>query len=131
MTAVELLIELRERGAIIEANGDRLRIDVPEGIVTPELREALIEHKAQVLALITINENEIAWRVTAMLPQIPTTGPVPFLVARKNVETGPNCCHSCGDSLNDGLGYICGPCSRAKHQALEIAINKRCDAVVN
>jgi hypothetical protein len=131
MTAVELLSELRGRGAIIEANGDHLRIEAPKVTVTPELREALLEHKAQVLALISITEDEIAWRVTAMLPQIPMVGPIPFLVARKDIETGLNCCHSCGDFLNDGLGYICGPCSRAKHRALEIAISKRCDGVIN
>ena len=52
MTAVELITELRERGVLIETNGERLRIDAPKGTVTPELREALVLHKAEVLVLL-------------------------------------------------------------------------------
>jgi hypothetical protein len=131
MNASKLIEELRSRGVVVEASGDRLRVDAPKGVVTEELREALAEHKTEVMALITITEEEIAWRVAAMLPQIPDSGPFPFLVARKDFDCVPNSCHSCGDPLNDNPGYICGPCSRAKHRALEIAIGKRCDGVVN
>ena len=131
MNAAKLIEELRSRGVVVEAAGDRLRVDAPKGAVTPELREALAEHKTEVMALITITEEEIAWRVAAMLEQIPASGPFPFLVARKDVVTSPNSCHSCGDLLKDCAGYVCGPCSRAKHRALEIALSRRSDAVVN
>ncbi len=67
---------------------------------------------------IPTNDPDISWRVEAMLAQIPDSGPFPFLTASQGVETGPNCCHSCGDFLKDGPGYICGPCSRAKNLAL-------------
>lgn len=43
MNAAELLVELRARGVVIEASGDRLKVDAPKGIVTPELREALAD----------------------------------------------------------------------------------------
>lgn len=131
MTVMEILNELHSRGVTVEAAGDRLRVDAPKGAVTPELREALAERKTEVLALITVTEKDVAWRVAAMLEQIPDIGPFPFLVARNGFACGPNCCHSCGDSLSDDPGYVCGPCSRAKHRALEIALSKRCDATIN
>ena len=129
MNADQLLGELRARGVVLEAAGDRLRVDAPRGAITPELREALTAHKAEVLALLAVPDKEIAWRVEAMLPQIPGNGAIPFLVAREAVEPSSNCCHSCGDSMNGVSGYVCGPCSRAKDQALEIALNKRSEAI--
>ena len=122
--AYELLIELRSRGVLIEPAGDRLKVDAPKGAITTELRDALAACKSEVLAILIVDDVEINWRVKAMLPQIPDKGPIPFLVARSEIHTGLNCCHSCGDSLNDNPGYICGACSRAKHRALEIAMSK-------
>ena len=125
MNAAELIIELEARGAQIEATGDRLRVDAPKGAITLELREALAACKAEVLAILNIPDDEIAWRIKAMLPQIPDVGPIPFLVAKPMEAIEPNCCHSCGDCLNGINGYVCGPCSQAKHQAIEIAFSKR------
>jgi hypothetical protein len=125
MNAAELIIELETRGVLIEAAGGRLRVDAPKGVITPELREALAACKAEVLAILNTPEDEIEWRVEAMLPQIPDIGPIPFLVARPTEAIGANCCHSCGDSLNGTAGYVCGPCGQAKHRALEIAFSKR------
>jgi len=67
-------------------------------------------------------DEDVAWRVEAMLPQIPDSGPIPFLVARQTEERRSNCCHSCGDSIEGYSGYRCGPCSRATNQAIEIAM---------
>lgn len=125
MNAAELLSTLRESGVSLETAGDRLIVDAPKGAVTPELKEALSTHKSEILAILNIAENEIAWRVEVMLPQIPNAGPLPFLVAKKGLEFDPNTCHSCGEVLENGSGYICGYCSRAKHQAIEIAMSKR------
>ena len=123
MNAAELLIELRARGVVIEAAGDRLKVDAPKGVVTPELREALAEHKIEVLALITVTEKEIAWRVAAMLPQIPDHGPIPFLVAREAVEPQAGCCLSCGEVLAADDRYRCTPCGRAANLALELVMS--------
>lgn len=122
MTAIELLAQLRGRGVIIEAKGERLRVEAPKGAMTPELREALTAHKLEVLALTTIAEDEIAWRVAAMLPQIPNSGPVPFLIARQVANAEPGGCHSCGEPLMTDNSYRCGPCSRAVNLALERAL---------
>ena len=52
MNAAELLAELNRRGVALEAVGDRLRYDAPKGALTPELRAAMAEHKAELLELI-------------------------------------------------------------------------------
>lgn len=124
MNAVELFTELISRGVDLEVEGERLKVDAPKGAVTLELREALTTHKSEVLALLRAYDDEVRWRVKAMLPQIPDWGAIPFLVARKMERIGLGCCPSCGDPLNGTTGYICGPCCQAKHRALDIAFNK-------
>ena len=52
MTADETLAELHRRGVILEPNGDRLRYRAPQGALTPELREAMAEHKGEILSTI-------------------------------------------------------------------------------
>ena len=52
MTALDLLTKLRSCGVAIEANGDRLKIDAPKGVITPELREALATNKTEIIALL-------------------------------------------------------------------------------
>lgn len=51
MTLMGLLIHLRASKVRLEPNGDRLRVDAPEGALTPELRQAIREHKPELLAL--------------------------------------------------------------------------------
>ena len=54
MTAVTLLEELRQLGASVAVvDGSRLRIEVPRGRVTPQLRESLTRHKGELLALLS------------------------------------------------------------------------------
>ena len=52
MNGKDFLEEMRQRGVLLEAKGDRLRIDAPEGIITPELLTMLTEHKAAVLEIL-------------------------------------------------------------------------------
>jgi hypothetical protein len=53
MSAQELLTQLRAIGVEINASGDdRLVIDAPKGSITPELRAALGEHKAELLQIL-------------------------------------------------------------------------------
>jgi hypothetical protein len=124
MNVAELLVELKARGVMVEAAGGRLRVDAPKGAVTPDLREALAECKAEVLAMLTIDEGEIAWRVKAMLVQIPAAGPIPFLIARADFQSHDGCCLSCGEMLNTDDLYRCALCSRAANKALELAMMK-------
>jgi hypothetical protein len=52
MSAVGLLADLRQRGVILTATGDRLQIDAPVGVLTESNRAALREHKAELLMLL-------------------------------------------------------------------------------
>lgn len=49
MTAVELLVELKQRGVQLRAEDGRLCYR-PKNVVTPELREAMVQHKGALLA---------------------------------------------------------------------------------
>ena len=54
MTKAEaLLAQLNAHGVLIEANGNNLRIDAPQGAITPELLESLKERKDDILKLIS------------------------------------------------------------------------------
>ncbi len=51
MTATALLSELKSRGVILEAKGDKLAF-WPRGKVTPDLKAEIIRYKAEILALL-------------------------------------------------------------------------------
>lgn len=123
MTASELLTALRDKGIRLEARGNKLRY-YPASAVEPELREVLAAHKTEVLALLKASDEEIAWRIKAMLPQIPDTGPIPLLIARAGIETRRGQCVSCGNLLQPSDGFVCTLCGRAKNLALEMAMSK-------
>jgi TubC N-terminal docking domain len=53
MTPVELVTTLRCDDVILTACGDRLRVDAPEGVLSDELRQAIRQHKAALLAMLT------------------------------------------------------------------------------
>lgn len=69
------------------------------------------------------SDEDIEWRVQAMLPQVPDSGPVPFLIAREAVEPQAGCCLSCGEPLGLDDRYRCTPCGRAANLALELAMS--------
>ncbi len=50
MTAGGWLAVLRARGILVTAVEDRLRVDAPRGILTPEVRRALVARRAEILA---------------------------------------------------------------------------------
>ena len=50
MSAAALLARLYNAGATVTVNGDKLHVDAPNGVLTPELRGELREHKAELLA---------------------------------------------------------------------------------
>lgn len=52
MTADVLLTELRNRGAALTVVGDRLRVEAPVGVLSPEIRTALAAYKAELLSLL-------------------------------------------------------------------------------
>lgn len=50
MTVLELLENLKKRGVDLAPAGESLRYRAPAGALTPDLRQALAAHKAEVLA---------------------------------------------------------------------------------
>jgi hypothetical protein len=53
MTAGALLSDLREAGVVLTLSGpDHLKVDAPKGVITPELRDALVKHKPELLKLV-------------------------------------------------------------------------------
>jgi hypothetical protein len=53
MTASDLHRRLWDLGVRLSAVEGRLRVDAPVGVVTPEIRAALAEHKPAILAILT------------------------------------------------------------------------------
>jgi len=53
MNANLLLDKLKRRGIALAANGDRLTIEAPKGALTDELRQALMDHKPELLGLLS------------------------------------------------------------------------------
>ena len=49
MTAAELIRSLRDRGVTVDVAQDRLRVDAPKGVLTDEVRDALVRLKPDVL----------------------------------------------------------------------------------
>ena len=52
MTAMAILEAASQRGILLEARGGELRYRAPRGSLTPELRETLRQHKAEILAVL-------------------------------------------------------------------------------
>lgn len=54
MTAPALLERLKAHGASVEADGDRLKLAAPPGVLRPPLLEELASHKAEILQLLEL-----------------------------------------------------------------------------
>jgi hypothetical protein len=54
VNALRLYHDLKARGAILEAQGERLKVDAPAGVLTEEHKAALNEFKPKLLKLLSI-----------------------------------------------------------------------------
>jgi hypothetical protein len=130
MTAAAGLLRLAaEQGVEISRVGDRLRVR-PAAAISPALRECLLAAKGELLRLVpeAATQEAVAWRLHAMLAQIPESGPiVGILTARDGAwpADGEHCI-SCGDSVPAvapgrgafGARMRCDACSEAAAQAV-------------
>ncbi len=124
MSAPDILAELHRRGIELTAEGDRLRFR-PQVAVTPELRAAMVEHKADLIRLLG-PDDEVAWRIAAMRPQVPPTGAILVLLARPEAKYAPEgTCVSCGDPLVIGRRIRCAPCVTAVEWVLNDVRERR------
>lgn len=74
MSAAEIIHELRQAGVIIEARGDRLHVEAPKGLLTPERREVLRAHKAELLVRLARRDERVM--VAYSLAKAPHLRPV-------------------------------------------------------
>ena len=56
MTVLELLAQVKNLGAEMSVQGSNLVIDAPLGVITQELREAMVENKAEILAQLLLDQ---------------------------------------------------------------------------
>ncbi|MCW6050903.1 amino acid adenylation domain-containing protein [Lyngbya sp. CCAP 1446/10] len=68
-----LLNSLSNQGIKLSTNGSSLEIDAPKGAITPELRNSLIEHKAELILLLRQNS------LSASSTSLPVIKPAPDL----------------------------------------------------
>lgn len=52
MTSEALLAELEQLNVKISLAGDKLHVDAPAGVLTPELKQELAKHKPELMALL-------------------------------------------------------------------------------
>jgi hypothetical protein len=105
-----VLAEARTVGLEIRVNADRLVVRGPQR--HEAIARRLLAQKPAVIALLTEENAEIAWRVAAMRPQVPLRGAIPLLMARLGIPA-LNHCISCGDPIPAQRRYRCAPCARA------------------
>jgi len=134
MEVEEILSEIQEQGLRATVRDGQFLIG-PGDKMSDELREAVRDNMADLLAHFAVKgDSDLAWRVGDMLARLLPLSwpcPVPCLLARREVEPGNQDCKSCGELLTTGEGdsFICGPCSRAKHIALNLWMQRPAQSV--
>ncbi len=99
MTTIELIEKLHGLGVEVQAIGDRLKIDAPAGIVTPELKSVIVERKPEILEILA------TFRAGSIVRPVPV---------RFNIENPPAEClmDNCtgGELLARGSLFVCAAC---------------------
>ncbi len=117
MDGMTLLAEARDAGLQVTARGDQLVVQGPHRLEAVASR--LLAAKAIVMEALAAEQQEVAWRVEAMRPQVTRTGAIPLLLARPIGAWGRGSCCSCGESLGRDDRYRCRPCIAAVVAVLE------------
>lgn len=118
MVGLEVLLRARAAGLSVVADGGRLVVKGPKS--ASDLAREVLSHKLEVLPLVQAEEEEaeVRWRVDAMRPQVPRTGPIPLLVAQDGSGSERGCL-SCGGTLDGDNQYRCRWCARAARLVLD------------
>jgi len=84
MIVATFLSELRNRDIQIQADGEKLRCNAPAGLLTPELRDQLLQHKGEILEFLRSAE-VLARQERAIVPLQPRGSRTPvYAVAGHN-----------------------------------------------
>ncbi|MDP9356400.1 MAG: hypothetical protein M3R02_14165 [Chloroflexota bacterium] len=105
-----LLTEARAAGLEVRLEAGRLVVRGPRS--GADLAHRVLARKREVLIALAGEDAEVAWRLTALRPCVPSRGPIPFLAARP-VPPVAGRCLSCGDPLVEGRLVRCRPCDAA------------------
>jgi hypothetical protein len=115
MDTLTLIAQARAAGLTLRADGDRLVVTGPRS--AEALAMQLLDHKPTVLAVLTHDDAEVAWRVTAFRTRIPAHGPIwPPRLRDTPLTDTPGHCTLCGDALPtdpEPRFPRCAPCIRA------------------
>jgi aspartate racemase len=89
VTAVELLARLHDLDVKVWADGDRLRVSAPNGVMTPDLRQQLTARKTELLALLQAEggarlRQDPGSEIGALAPT-PRTGPIPLSFSQQRL----------------------------------------------
>ena len=121
----ELLTAITGQGGRAELREGVLWVG-PRSVMTNDPRAVVIQYRAELMAHLSSDDEDVRWRLANMLQQLLPLAwpcPVPLLVAVPDMESyGPADCDSCGELRDSvaGEGYLCGACARAKALALEL-----------
>jgi amino acid adenylation domain-containing protein len=100
------------------AEGDRLVLRGPQGAITPALREALAQHKGELLRRLATG----GAGVTAAIPRVPRDGPLPLSFAQQRLWFL--------DRLGTGTGYNVPSAMRLSGRLDVGALGKALDEIV-
>jgi hypothetical protein len=73
VTAIALLDELRTKGVSLAVEGEHIAVDAPKGVLTDDVRQAIREHKAALLAWLAQSAPAHNAAATEPCPQEPCT----------------------------------------------------------
>jgi hypothetical protein len=103
MSVSELVAELRRRGVKLEPDGDSLKVEAPEGVLSEAMRAKLVEQKTEILAYFE-RRQAILSRVAEAIRTAEFRYPDRFDWARDTPET-----KAAGDDLDEAMaGYVEG-----------------------
>ncbi len=116
MDGLMLLRQARLAGLHVRGDGDRLVVRGPRRL--EPIARTLLAEKPRILRALA-EEQEVAWRIDAMRPQVTAHGAIPLLLARLGIRFPHGTCCSCGAPLSPDERYRCGPCVAAAVVVME------------
>jgi hypothetical protein len=88
VSALTLMRDLQAAGVVLEARGDRLHVDAPVGLITPEMRDSIARHKPELLAMLAADPAEYANWAPLDLPVAWTDRPDVIAVVEDLADEG-------------------------------------------
>lgn len=123
-----LLTTLSNNGVKLAADGESLDVDAPKGVITPELRRSLVEHKAEIIQL--LHQNHQFNGSTALPTIIPSPEsryePFPLTDIQYAFWVGRSGVLELGAVANHGYYEIAGQALNLErlNAALQVLINR-------